>query len=67
MYIEFQRNGTYNYIAKVDLSDGFYRLPLNIHDIPKLGMLFPKHPHEDTMVGLLLVLSMYWVHSPHFF
>ena len=31
---------------KVDLSDGFYRVNLNIDDIPKLGVVFPTKSGE---------------------
>ena len=31
-------------LLKVDLSDGFYRVNLNIDDIPKLGVVFPTKP-----------------------
>ena len=28
-------------LMKVDMSDGFYRVGLNVEDIPKLGVVFP--------------------------
>ena len=30
-------------LLKVDLSNGFYRVNLNIDDIPKLGVVFPTN------------------------
>ena len=52
---------------KVDLSDGFYRVNLNIDDIPKLGFVFPTKPAEPQMVAFPLVF-FHGVkkHSPNF-
>lgn len=50
-------------IMKVDLSDGFYRLCLNIDDIPKLGVTFPSATMEN-LVAFPLVLPMGWKNSP---
>ena len=52
---------------KVDLSDGFYRVSLNIEDIPKLGVAFPTKPGEEKLVALPLVLPMGWKNSPSIF
>ena len=30
------------YLIKTDLSDGFYRVDVASHDIPKLGVIFPS-------------------------
>lgn len=35
-------------LIKVDLSDGFYRVDLNIEDIPKLGMVLPMKEGDGT-------------------
>ena len=51
-------------MMKVDLSDGFYRVNLNIDDIPKLGVTFLTKPGEEQLVALLLVLPMGWKNSP---
>lgn len=58
------------YLAKTDISDGFYRIHLAPADIPKLGLLFP-HPTlggsrnpEEQLVALPLVLPMGWTLSP---
>ena len=32
-------------LMKVDISDGFYQIGVNIKDIPKLGVVFPTKPH----------------------
>ena len=45
-------------MMKVDLSDGFYRVNLNIDDIPKLGVAFPTKPGEEQLVAFPLVLPM---------
>lgn len=50
-------------LMKVDLSDGFYRLCLNIDDIPKLGVTFPSATTEN-LVAFPLVLPMGWKNSP---
>ena len=31
-------------LLKVDPSDGFYHVNLNVDDIPKLGVVFPTSP-----------------------
>ena len=54
-------------LMKVDLSDGFYRISLNIGDIPKLGVVFPTEPGEDPLVAFPLVLPMGWRNSPPIF
>jgi hypothetical protein len=50
-------------LMKVDLSDGFYCLCLNIDDIPKLGVTFPSATAEN-LVAFPLVLPMGWKKSP---
>ena len=50
-------------LMKVDMSDGFYRVGLNIDDIPKLGVVFPTQPGEEQLVALPLVLPMGWKNS----
>jgi hypothetical protein len=32
------------HLIKLDISDGFYRIALNVDDIPKLGVAFPRPP-----------------------
>ncbi|KAK1732369.1 hypothetical protein QTG54_016948 [Skeletonema marinoi] len=54
-------------MLKVDISDGFYRINLNIEDIPKLGVAFPTQPGEEKLVALPLVLPMGWKNSPPVF
>ena len=52
------------YLMKIDIADGFYRINLNINDIPKLGVVFPTLPGEEPLVALPLVLPMCWKNSP---
>ena len=54
-------------LMKVDLSDGFYRINLNVSDIPKLGVVFPTEPNEEPLVAFPLVLPMGWSNSPPIF
>ena len=54
-------------LLKLDISDGFYRVNLNIDDIPKLGVAFPTKPGEPHLVAFPLVLSMGWKNSPPIF
>lgn len=54
-------------MMKIDLSDGFYRVALNIDDIPKLGIVFPTKPGEEQLIAFPLVLPMGWCNSPPHF
>ena len=45
-------------LIKVDILDGFYRIALNLNDIPKLGIVFPTDKEQQPLVALLLVLPM---------
>ena len=55
------------HLLKLDISDGFYRVNLNVDDIPKLGVAFPTRPGEPKLVALPLVLPMGWKNSPPIF
>ena len=52
------------YMLKLDIADGFYRIALNIDDIPKLAVIFPSPNDEQPLVALPLVLPMGWKNSP---
>ncbi len=54
-------------MIKLDISDGFYRIGLNIDDIPKLGVVFPTLPGDKPLIAFLLVLPMGWMNSPPIF
>jgi hypothetical protein len=55
------------YIIKVDLTDGFYRIPLRADDAPKLGLTLPTLPGEEPLVAIPLTLPMGWTESPPWF
>ena len=55
------------YLAKIDIADGFYRVWLNLHDIPKLGVVLPTSPGWPQLVAFPLALPMGWVESPPYF
>jgi hypothetical protein len=55
------------YLLKVDLADGFYRVPLASADLLALAVAFPHLPHEPKLVAIPLVLPMGWVASPPYF
>lgn len=52
------------HMMKIDLSDGFYRVPLSHKAIAPLGVLLPGHPQ---LIAFPLVLPMGWTESPPFF
>jgi hypothetical protein len=52
------------HMIKLDISDGFYWIGLNIEDIPKLGVVFPTLPGDEPLIAFPLVLSMGWTNSP---
>ena len=43
---------------KIDLSDGFYRVGLNIDDIPKLGVVFPTKSGQELLIVFPLVFPI---------
>ena len=55
------------YLMKLDLADGFYRVPLRDSDIPLLGVAFPVAPGEPPLVAMPLALPMGWTESPPYF
>ncbi len=54
-------------MIKLDISDGFYRIGLNIDNIPKLGVVFPTLPGDKPLIAFPLVLPMGWTNSPPIF
>jgi hypothetical protein len=54
-------------LMKLDICDGFYRIALNVDDIPKLGVAFPSPPGHEPLVAFPLVLPMGWKNSPPIF
>ena len=55
------------HLIKLDISDGFYRIAVNIDDIPKLGVIFPTPPGAEPLIAFPLVLPMGWTNSPPIF
>jgi hypothetical protein len=49
------------HLSKIDIDDGFYRIWIDADDVPKLGVMFPKAPGEELLVGFPLVLQMGWI------
>jgi hypothetical protein len=54
-------------MIKLDISDGFYRIMLNIDNIPKLGVVLPMLPGDEPLIAFPLVLPMGWTNSPPIF
>ena len=53
------------YMLKIDLSDGFYRVPLRATDVPRLGVVLPRAPDAtNDLIALPLTLPMGWTESP---
>ena len=55
------------YVHKIDLSDGYYRISLSPHDIPRLGVIFPTRDPSNPLIALPLVLPMGWKNSAPIF
>jgi len=55
------------YICKLDISDGFYRIPLEANSAPSLAVLLPAAPGEPPLVAIPLSLPMGWVELPPYF
>jgi hypothetical protein len=54
-------------LIKVDISDGFYRVCLNLTDIPKLAVSIPSLKGEEPLLAFPLVLPMGWTEYPPYF
>jgi hypothetical protein len=54
-------------LIKVDIADGFYCIWLNVHDIPKLGVVIPNLYGDEPLLAPPLVLPMGWTESPPYF
>ncbi len=52
---------------KIDIGDGFYRIPVANSGVLKLGVLLPPIAGQPAMVAFPLVLPMGWTESPPFF
>jgi len=55
-------------MAKVDLSDGYYRVPLSATAALQLAVLIPADANADqSLIAIPLALPMGWNHSPPYF
>ena len=55
------------YMSKIDVADGFYRVWVQYHDVPKLGVILPTSPNSTPLIAFPLALPMGWVESPPYF
>jgi hypothetical protein len=54
-------------MAKIDLADGYYRIPLAPTAALQLAVILPPDETSAPLVGIPLLLPMGWSHSPPFF
>ena len=54
-------------LGKIDIADGFYRVWVQIFDIPKLGVALPMAPDRLPLMAFPFALPMGWVESPPYF
>jgi hypothetical protein len=55
-------------LAKVDLADGYYRVPLSLSAALQLAVLIPSdHTAYASLIAVPLMLPMGWNHSPPYF
>ena len=52
------------YLAKYDISNGFFWMFLNPEDTLKLSVLMPQYEGEPQLVAVPLSLTMGWVSFP---
>ena len=53
------------YLAKFDIANGFYRVPLDPETALALSVVLPRfHPSEPPLIAIPLVLPMGWTESP---
>ena len=55
------------HLCKVNVSDSFYWIWVQLEDIPKLGVSYPSEADGQLLVAFPLVLPMGWVSSPPYF
>jgi len=54
-------------LAKIDLSDGYYRVPLSPQAALELAVVLPPLENHPPLVGIPLMLPMGWKLSPPYF
>jgi len=55
------------FLAKLDLADGYYRIPLAPHAAQQLAVVLPLDQTRENLVGIPLSLPMGWAPSPPYF
>jgi len=55
------------HLGKVDLADGFCRVPLHFETMLMLAVAFPRYPGEEQLIAFPLVLPMGWIESVPWF
>ena len=61
------RYGPVQHLAKIDVADGFYRVWVQLQDVPKLGVVLPTASGAVPLIAFPLALPMGWVESPPYF
>lgn len=54
-------------LMKIDLSGGYYRVPLAPHAALELAVLLPPDGTNEPLIGIPLSLPMGWSQSPPYF
>jgi hypothetical protein len=54
-------------LAKIDLADGYYRVPLSPSAALELAVVLPGDGPYNQLLGLPLSLPMGWTYSPPYF
>lgn len=54
-------------MAKIDLADGYYRIPISPQASLSLAVVLPNDNMSEPLIGLQLSLPMGWKHSPPYF
>jgi len=54
-------------MAKIDLTDGYYRIPLSPNASLQPALVLPNDGLKKPVIGILLSISMGWKHSPPYF
>jgi hypothetical protein len=54
-------------MAKIDLADGYYRIPISPQASLALAVVLPSDGLSEPLLGLPLSLPMGWSHSPPYF
>jgi hypothetical protein len=52
------------HLMKIDISDGFYRVKLSVHDVVRLAAPIPPLVGMELLIVLPLILPMGWMESP---